>query len=91
MNAILLISQIRVLSRSGIQLYAAVTKAAQQRLRPILITSLTTVLGLIPLLINYRNDVIWSSLALTTVGAVASSTVFVLFLVPILFTLFEQK
>ena len=48
-NAIVLIDRINQLREAGMQRHAAITEAAKQRLRPIIMTTLTTVLGLMPL------------------------------------------
>jgi HAE1 family hydrophobic/amphiphilic exporter-1 len=58
--------------------------AATDRLRPILMTSITTIGALIPLLIWSERASIWYSLALGTIGGMISSTSLVLFIIPII-------
>jgi len=57
----------------------------RQRVRPILMTTLTTVFGLLPLVLFAQNtdENIWNSLALATIGGLLSSTLFVLVAVPV--------
>ncbi len=90
-NAILLVAHIRLLHRSGLGIAEAVRKGAMQRLRPILITSSTTIVGLLPLVIRTDSASLWSSLALTIIGGLAGSTFMVIIVVPVLYLLFEKK
>ena len=66
--------------------------AARDRLRPILMTTLTTILGLLPLAFgqNSVGDVLYFPLARTVIGGLAASTVLTLLLVPCLYTLLED-
>jgi HAE1 family hydrophobic/amphiphilic exporter-1 len=66
-------------------LRAAIARATRIRLRSILLTSLTTMVGLAPLLIHFRdtNDKdIWENLALASIGGLASSTILIIFAFP---------
>jgi len=89
-NAILLVARIRQLQWEGYELYQAVMEAAQNRFRPILMTSLTTILGLLPLIINAQTGTLWSTLALSTVGGLLSSTLLVLVVTPVLYVFGER-
>jgi len=60
----------------------AVLKSAQQRFLPILITSVTTIFGLLPMVLSGSN--LWKPLALTIIGGMISSTFLVLILIPII-------
>ena len=90
-NAILLVAHIRLLHRSGRGLAEAAREGAMQRLRPILITSSTTIVGLLPLVIGADSASLWSSLALTIIGGLAGSALMIVFVVPILYILFENS
>ncbi len=83
-NAILLVSQIRQEQWRGTDLLTATRQAAQARLRPILMTSATTILALLPLITSARPGSTWDTLALSTVGGLASSTLLVLLVTPVL-------
>lgn len=89
-NAILLVSHIHHLTRNGVAKQNAVVQASSHRLRPILITSLTTILGLAPLIIHADDGSMWSSLALTTASGLTTSTFFVIFALPVLYVILKK-
>jgi HAE1 family hydrophobic/amphiphilic exporter-1 len=61
--------------------------AGQQRMRPIFMTTATTVLGLVPMALDRSESaVLWSPLAVTVIGGLVSSTVLTLFIIPCLMT-----
>jgi HAE1 family hydrophobic/amphiphilic exporter-1 len=67
-------------------LAGAIVAAARQRIRPIFMTTATTVLGLVPMALDRSESaVLWSPLAVTVVGGLISSTVLTLFVVPVLY------
>jgi HAE1 family hydrophobic/amphiphilic exporter-1 len=87
-NAILLVDHINARRRQGLGLLEAVVRGTKDRVRPIFMTTATTVFGMLPLLLigaeaNKRQ--IWSSLALCTVGGLTSSTLLILIVVPVLY------
>ncbi|WP_043800758.1 efflux RND transporter permease subunit, partial [Arenimonas malthae] len=87
-NAILLVAQARAGEADGLALEAALAQALSQRLRPILIATLTGVFGALPMAINPGpGAVIYRGLAAVTVGGVGLSLVFTLVLVPALMRL----
>ena len=89
-NAILLIDNINHhLRRSG-RIVESIAVATKERIRPIFMTSTTTVLGMLPLIIFKQADKsdIWSSLALCTVGGLTTSAVLILFVLPVVYFLF---
>ena len=87
-NAILLVAQARAGEAAGLALEPALAQALGQRLRPILIATLTGVLGALPMVLNPGpGAVIYRGLAAVTVGGVALSLVFTLVLVPALMRL----
>ena len=71
---------------------AAILAAASHRLRPILMTTLCTVLGMLPLAVggNHVGDVLYYPLARTVMGGLVASTILTLLLVPCLYTLLED-
>lgn len=83
-NSILLIDMMNHLRRTDpdMSIETVVTKAASNRLRPILLTTLTTVIGMIPL--TYADD-IWSPLAYAVMFGLLFSVVITLVLIPILY------
>lgn len=89
-NAILLVAQARAGQAEGCSLERAIEQALAQRLRPILVATLTGVLGALPMAINPGpGAVIYRGLAAVTVGGVGLSLVFTLVLVPALLRLAE--
>jgi HAE1 family hydrophobic/amphiphilic exporter-1 len=92
-NAILLIDHVNYLRRSeGLSLHEATVRGTLERVRPILMTSTTTILGLLPLVLfsGYADANIWNALGYALIGGLASSTVFVLTVTPALYVLFER-
>ncbi|MGD0339738.1 MAG: efflux RND transporter permease subunit [Bacteroidota bacterium] len=90
-NGILLVDYTNRLRASGIELHDAVVRAGRTRLKPILMTSLATVLGLIPLAIGFGGESAQAPLAIAVIGGLTVSTFLTLFLVPTLYTVFEER
>lgn len=91
-NAIILIEQfLRVVEEKGIvlnqsELFAIIIESCLDRLRPILITTLTTVLGLLPTAFDHgEGSQLWRPLAITVVSGLTISTFLTLILVPLVF------
>jgi hydrophobic/amphiphilic exporter-1 (mainly G- bacteria), HAE1 family len=91
-NAILLVDYINTLRRrDGIPLREAVEIGGRTRLRPILMTSIATMLGLVPMAIGLgEGGELQAPLARVVVGGLLASTVVTLVLVPAVYTLFEE-
>jgi HAE1 family hydrophobic/amphiphilic exporter-1 len=91
-NAILLVDYTNILRRrDGKPLREAVELAGRTRLRPILMTSLTTMLGLVPMgLALGEGSEIQAPLARVVIGGLLTSTVITLVFVPAVYTLFEE-
>ncbi|HOK41350.1 MAG TPA: efflux RND transporter permease subunit [bacterium] len=92
-NAIVLVDYTNLLRREyKIELSEAIITAGRRRLRPILMTTLTTVLGLIPLAIGIgEGSEMQVPLARTVCGGLLSSTFITLFLIPVLYYIFEKR
>ncbi|HYO14650.1 MAG TPA: efflux RND transporter permease subunit [Thermoanaerobaculia bacterium] len=90
-NAIVLIDYINVLRRRGISREEAIVTAGLVRLRPILMTTATTVLGLIPMALGFGDGAeIRTPMAITVISGLTTSTVLTLFLIPSLYALFDR-
>jgi HAE1 family hydrophobic/amphiphilic exporter-1 len=91
-NGIVLIYHVHQLRERGIERGRAILDAARDRLRPILMTTLTTILGLMPLAFGREHvgGVLYFPLARTVIGGLAAATVLTLVLVPCLYTLLED-
>ena len=93
-NAILLVDNInRVRCESGDDLHAAILAGTLERVRPILMTTATTVLGLLPLVLfsETADSTIWNALGYALIGGLLSSTVFVLATTPAIYLLIEGR
>ena len=91
-NAILLVDYINTLRRrDGMPLRQAVEVGGRARLRPILMTTLSTVLGLTPMALGYGDGgELQAPLARVVIGGLVASTAVTLVLVPAVYTLFEE-
>jgi hydrophobic/amphiphilic exporter-1 (mainly G- bacteria), HAE1 family len=91
-NAIVLIDRINQLRAEGIDKTEAIIEAAQSRLRPILMTTLTTTLGLLPMAIGLGDGAeIRAPMAITVIFGLLFATLLTLFLIPVLYSLFDRK
>jgi len=92
LNGVVMVNAINQNLQGGMAIREAVLEGALSRLRPVLMTALTTVLGLAPLL--YATGVgseVQRPLATVVVGGLASSTLLTLFVVPAMYGLFSQR
>lgn len=90
-NAIVLIDYINTLRRRGEEKMEAIRKAGMVRLRPILITTLTTVLGLLPMALGLGEGAeIRTPMAITVIAGLSSSTFLTLILIPVMYKRFGR-
>ncbi|MFA9238327.1 MAG: efflux RND transporter permease subunit [Candidatus Paceibacteria bacterium] len=85
-NAIILLERIKTEEENGFSSYDAIIEASLSRFRPIVLTTLTTVLGLVPLW--YSGGVMWEPMAISIIFGLMISTIFTLAFVPVLYALF---
>ena len=91
-NAILLVHQTRVAEREGLDRRSAVEQAVRRRLRPILMTTLTSIFGMLPLLlIPGPGSEVYQGLAAVIVGGMAVSAIFTLIFLPSLLRMGETR
>ena len=91
-NGIILVDYTNLLRKRGYDLRNAVVLAGRTRLRPILMTMLTTVLGLIPMSFAFGSgSEMRTPMARTVIGGLLVSTLFTLVLIPVLYTIFETR
>jgi CzcA family heavy metal efflux pump len=90
-NGILLVDYTNKLRKAGLELHEAVIKAGRTRLKPILMTTLATVLGLIPLALGIGGEKSQSPLAIAVIGGLSLSTFLTLLFIPTLYTIFEER
>jgi len=91
-NAIVLISYIIILRARGFSMYEAVTAAGKDRLRPVLMTTITTLFGLLPLALSRgEGSEIWQPLGITMIGGLSISTLITMLFVPTMYAVFHRK
>ena len=103
-NNIVLIDTYNVLRRRGMDAYEAILRTGAQRLRPVLLTTITTILGLLPMVLEMNIDLVgrtiefggpstqwWSQLATAVAGGLAFATVLTLVITPCMLTLAARR
>lgn len=88
-NSIILVDTANHLVEKGEGIREAIANAAQTRLTPIVLTTLTTIGGLLPL--TMKNSALWTPLGLVIIGGMLVSTVVTLFIVPVLYFLITRN
>ena len=91
-NGIVLIDYAILCRERGMDVNTAVTTASQQRLRPILMTTLTTVLGMIPMALGSGEGAeMWNGLGITVSWGLTVSTLITLVLIPTIYAIFISR
>ncbi len=85
-NAIVLIDFIEQALKKGMSLHDAVIESGRARIRPILLTALTTIVALIPIAVS--GDALFTPLAITIISGILFSTILTLMIVPTLYIIF---
>lgn len=89
-NAIVLITLVEQLRRSGMSTFDALMEGGRLRLRPILMTALTTMIALVPVAIGFgEGALIAAGLATVVIGGLFTSTVLTLVVIPVIYSLFD--
>lgn len=88
-DSIVLVSFANQLIDEGKSIHEAAEEAGQIRFAPVILTSLTTIFGLVPLTVFGGN--LWAPMGITIIGGMITSTVLILIVVPILYSLFTLK
>lgn len=87
-NAIVLIDYINLNRERGLSIITAVVHGGRSRLRPVLMTTLTTILGMIPLAIGTgQGSEMWRALGIAIIGGMTFSTIITLILIPALYSM----
>jgi HAE1 family hydrophobic/amphiphilic exporter-1 len=90
-NAIILIDEINRLGTKAIKGFKAVLISGESRLRPIMMTTLTTILGLLPMAVDKSPEAnLWSPLAITVMAGLTCSTMLTLGLIPSMYLVFND-
>lgn len=90
-NAIVLIDYVNVLRReNNVEIHEALIRAGKMRLRPILMSSLTTIVGLLPMAIGSGVEMM-ESMAIVVIGGLIMSTLLTLILIPTFYLIFDKE
>lgn len=88
-NGIVLIDYTNMLIKRGYVLYDALVLAGRSRLRPVLMTTITTIMGMLPMAVNKGLlHEIWAPFGITSIGGLAFATLITLIWIPVLYSLF---
>ncbi|MFK7848360.1 MAG: efflux RND transporter permease subunit [Rhodothermales bacterium] len=91
-NAIVLVDLINQLREKGIPKIEAIMEAGRLRLRPILMTTLTTTLGLLPMAIGFGEGTeIRAPMAITVIGGLLISTLLTLVVIPVMYMVLDRR
>ena len=91
-NGIILVDYTNMMRKRGHNLMDAAAESGRLRLRPVLMTSLTAILGMIPLAVSSgMGSEIWSPFGITCIGGLIVSKFFTMFLIPTLYVSFNKK
>ncbi len=91
-NAIVLVDLINQLRQRGMERISAIKEAAKLRLRPIMMTTLTTVLGLAPMAMGLgEGSEMRTPMAITVIGGLLTSTMLTLLVVPVMYSLLDRR
>jgi HAE1 family hydrophobic/amphiphilic exporter-1 len=91
-NAIVLVDFINLMRDRGNELYEAIALSGRSRLRPVLMTSLTTILGMLPLALSSGSgSELWKPMGIAVIGGLIFSTVVTLVIVPVVYAIFVKR
>jgi HAE1 family hydrophobic/amphiphilic exporter-1 len=91
-NAIVLIDMVNQNRRRGMEKRTAIVDAGITRMRPILMTSLTTILGLLPMALGLGDGAeLRAPLAITVIGGLTVATIFTLIVIPVVYSVVDRK
>ncbi len=91
-NGIVMVDYMNLLIERGSGVFDAVIAGAKSRLRPVLMTSFTTVLGMLPLAIGTgAGSETWQPMGIAVIGGLTFSTILTLFIVPVLYSILVNR
>lgn len=90
-NGIVMVDYINQLKRRGIEVKEAILQGCEVRLRPVLITAFTTVLGMLPMALSTSEGAeMRAPMAITVIGGLVATTFLTLFVIPIIYSVFTR-
>ena len=91
-NAIVIVDYINQRKQAGLSSYEALVESVKDRARPIMMTALTTILGLVPLALGIGEGTEMNQpMGITVIGGLFSSTLLTLFVIPVVYSLFDPE
>ena len=91
-NAIVLVDYTNILRKRGVQVFDAVKIAGVHRLRPVLMTTFTTIFGMLPMALSKgEGSEIWRPMGITVIGGLTVSTFVTLVIIPVIYSYFTHK
>jgi HAE1 family hydrophobic/amphiphilic exporter-1 len=90
-NAVVLVDFINLMRERGNELYEAISISGRSRLRPVIMTSTTTILGMLPLALSTGSgSELWSPMGIAVIGGLIFSTFVTLVIVPVVYAIFAK-
>ena len=91
-NGVVLVDFINLMRDRGLELNEAIAVAGKSRLRPVIMTALTSILGMLPMAMGIgEGSETWAPLGVTIVGGLSVSTMVTMILIPVLYALFARR
>lgn len=91
-NAIVLVDFINLMRERGYDMYEAIALSGRSRLRPVIMTTATTILGMLPLALSKGSgSELWSPMGIAVIGGLIFSTLVTLVFVPVVYAVFVRK
>lgn len=91
-NGIVLVDFTNLMRDRGMKLYEAIIASGKSRLRPVLMTALTTILGMLPLALSTgEGSEIWSPMGITVIGGLVFSTIVTMVLIPVMYGVLSRS
>lgn len=90
-NGIVLVDFINLMRDRGYELYEAIALSGHSRLRPVIMTAGTTILGMLPLALSTgEGSEIWTPMGITVIGGLVVSTIVTMVIVPVMYAVFAR-
>jgi hydrophobic/amphiphilic exporter-1 (mainly G- bacteria), HAE1 family len=91
-NGIVLVDYINLMRDRDIELYEAIAISGKSRLRPVLMTAVTTTLGMLPMAVMAgEGSELWRPMGITVIGGLIFSTIVTMVLIPVLYAIFVRR
>lgn len=91
-NGIVLIDYINLMRERGVRLYEAIALSCRSRLRPVLMTSLTTIFGMVPMALSFGEGAeTWRPMGIAVIGGMVFSTIVTMLIVPAVYAAWDKS